>query len=310
MAKRRLVAAAALVLALTVGGAALMLADRREPAPPPTTTVAVPPVPADEPAPAAAGGPADVAPDAIADEGTGAPTAEPENAVESAGDAGADAPTSTPVEAVTAPQPPARLVVVATGIAWNDDLAAAASFRLPKAVGFALPSDLPAAPERLARWTAAGRQVAVRFAWDRIATEAGTAVPLEDAEERQLARMASQWRELEAATAGVVVEPHAAAALAQVAARTAEAIGRPVLLGAGEPAAPPHAWRLDAGLLGEAGLDDALAAVANGTAAGDTLVVLLELYPTLMDEFVAWLRDLEERGVALVPLAELAANEP
>jgi len=79
-------------------------------------------------------------------------------------------------------------------------------------------------------------------------------------------------------------------------------------LGAAEPAPPPAAWRLDAGGLGEDGLDDALARAVVGTPAGDTLVVLVEVYPALMDRLVDWLRGLEAAGIALVPLDTLARD--
>jgi hypothetical protein len=175
-------------------------------------------------------------------------------------------------------------------------------------VAFALPADLPAAAERLARWRAAGRGVAVRFDWRHAAPAAAGAVPLAADRGVQAARMAAQWSTLETAAAAVVVEPAAAETLAPVAGSLAASREAPVLLGAAEPAPPPAAWRLDAGGLGEDGLDDALARAVVGTSAGDTLVVLVEVYPALMDRLVDWLRGLEEAGIALVPLDTLARD--
>jgi hypothetical protein len=147
-------AAASLVIALVLAGAALVAVGGREPAPPPTTVVTVPPPPTDE-APAA--------------------TATPGPATAPVSASGAAVATDGAPAAATAGDPstasvPWRVVVIATGIAWNDELAAAAAFRLPSSVAFAVPADLPAAAERLGRWRAAGRGVAVRFDWRHAAT--------------------------------------------------------------------------------------------------------------------------------------------
>ncbi|NBB70840.1 MAG: hypothetical protein GVY33_11045 [Alphaproteobacteria bacterium] len=105
-----------------------------------------------------------------------------------------------------------------------------------------------------------------------------------------------------------MVEPAAAATLAPVARSLAASREAPVLLGADTPAPPPRAWRLDAGRLGEGELEDALARTVAGTPAGDTLVLLVEVYPALIERLVDWLRGLEEDGIALVPLDTLTGD--
>jgi hypothetical protein len=305
VADRHLVTAAgAFILALVVAGGALIALGVREPRPPAVAVVSVPP-PAD--APAAGGGVEAAAPDESAASGPPQPAAvatdEPSSAV-------TPAEPPAPPEPATGPAlaPPTRLVVVATGIAWSDDLAAAAASRLPSTVAFALPADLPSAVDRMARWQAVGRRVAVRFDWRSGATAAADAVPLEARPAVQAARMEEQLGALAAATGAVVVEPHAADALATVAGRLAASRDAPVLLGSAAPAPPPRAWRLDPGLLGERGLEDALSSVVAGTAAGDTLVLLVEVYPALLDHLVRWLRGLEEHGIALVSLDTLGED--
>lgn len=280
MVERRLaVAAAGCGLAVLLAAGAVATLGLRPPPAPPAVTVAVPPPPT---ATTAA-----TAPD------------RPGGAVE-ADDARARA-----ADTEIALAPPTRLAVVATGIAWNDELAATAAFRLPPTVTFAVPADLPTAVERLARWRAAGRAVALRLIWRPAAGHDGPAIPLGAAPEVQAARMEAQWAELDRAAAAVVVEPDAARALAAIATRVATGLDATVLLGADEPAPPPRAWRVDAGLLGERGLERALDRVVAGTAAGETLVVLVEIYPALLDRLVAWLDELDARGIALVPLERL-----
>jgi len=286
------------VIALVLAGAAVIAVGGRDPAPP-STVVTVPPPPSDEP-PAAAPTPM---PPAAAAPSPGAAGASDGAAAAATADEGADDGADDGVEA-----PPRRVVVIATGIAWNDELAAAAAFRLPSSVAFALPADLPAAAERLGRWRAAGRGVAVRFDWRHAATAAAVAVPLAADRGVQAARMAAQWSALETAAAAVVVEPAAAATLAPVARSLAASREAPVLLGADTPAPPPEAWRLDAGRLGEGELEEALARAVAGTPAGETLVLLVEVYPALMDRLVDWLRGLDDAGIALVPLDTLAGD--
>ncbi|MFP4362193.1 MAG: hypothetical protein ACLFTG_16215 [Alphaproteobacteria bacterium] len=294
MADRRLIAAAsAFILALVLAGGALVALALRSPAPPSPVVVTLPPPPPDEASPDTTEPEAAPAP---------APTGEPEVALSLP-----EAAERAPPQAATAasPSPPRRLVVVATGIAWNDELAAAAAFRLPAAVTLALPADLPAAEERLARWRALGRTVVVRVDWRPTTQSDGGAVPLEAGTGVQAGRMEAQWAGLEDAAGAVVVEPHAAEALAPVARSLAASREAPVLLGARGPAPPPQAWQLDAGRLGERALDDALDRVVEGTAAGDTMVLLIEVYPALLDRLATWLRDLDDRGIALVPLDRL-----
>ncbi len=292
------------MFALVFAGAALVAVGARGPAPPPTMVVTVPAPPSDEPPAASAARVAAPAPGSPAV--TPAPGS-PAKAATTAAVASDDAEPVAPAggEAAT---PPRRVVVIATGIAWNDELAAAAAFRLPSAVAFALPADLPAAAERLDRWHAAGRGVAVRFDWRHAATAAAGAVPLAADRGVQAARMAAQWSQLEDASAAVVVEPAAAGALAPVARSLAASREAPVLLGAAEPAEPPQAWRVDAGRLSEGELEDALARAVAATPAGDTLVVLVEVYPALMDRLVDWLRGLDDDDIALVPLDRLAGD--
>jgi polysaccharide deacetylase 2 family uncharacterized protein YibQ len=210
---------------------------------------------------------------------------------------------------VAAPERPRRVAVVATGIAWNDDLAAAAAFRLPAAVAFALPADLPTAAERAARWRAAGRAVVLRLAWAPTPATEARVIPLDGPRERQAGRMEQQWRAVDDVTAAAVVAPHAAEALAPIGRNVAAGRDGLLLLASPEPAPPPHAWRLDAGLLGEAGFERALERVIDGTVAGDTLILLVEVYPALMDRLVEWLRQLGEHDIALVTL-DVLAEEP
>jgi hypothetical protein len=309
---RRLVAAAAaFILALVVAGGALVTLGVREPRLPATAVVEVPPPPPVAPEDAGDDVPGDGgdAPGATATSAQPPPLASPPSdeavvAPEPVAPAGAAPDRATRAAAAS---PPERLVVIATGIAWNDDLAATAAFRLPSAVAFALPADLPAAVERLARWRAGGRGVALRFDWREPANVPGAAVPLAAGPGVQAGRMEQQWAELDVAAA-VVVEPEAASALAPVAERLAASREAPVLLGSATPAAPPRAWRLDADLLGERALEDALARVVEGTVAGDTLVLLVEIYPALLDRFVQWLRELDDHGIALVPLDTLGED--
>ena len=299
MADRRLAgAAAALVAALVVAGAAVLVVALRPPPVPPPAMVAVPPPPPSVNSPAAE------------------PPAEPrgvnEEANQHAREAvdGASGDRAREASDAAEAAPPQRVVVVATGLAWNDELAAAAAFHLPEPVAFALPADFPAAEERLAGWRAAGRAVAVRFDWRATAdvATAGAAVPLAGRPAVQAARMTAQWSELEDATAAVVVEPRAAEALAPIARSLATSRGAPILLAAETPAAPPRAWRLDPGLLGEAGLEAALDRVVESMRIGDTLVLLIEIYPALLDRLADWLRGLEAHGIALAPLDSLSAD--
>lgn len=290
MADRKLAGAAAgCVVAIVLAAGAVATLGLRTPVEPPAVTVAVPPPPASPP---------------TTEQPATAPAVE-ETPDETYDDETPDAATARD-EPEVALAPPARLAVVATGIAWNDELAATAAFRLPPTVTFAVPADLPTAVERLARWRAAGRAVALRLIWRPSAAHDGRAIPLAAAPEVQAARMEAQWAELDGAAAALVVEPEAARALAAIARRVATGLDATVLLGADEPAPPPRAWRVDAGLLGERGLERALDRVVAGTAAGDTLIVLVEIYPALLDRLVAWLAELDERGIALVPLDRLA----
>jgi hypothetical protein len=299
-------AAAAFIAALVLAGGALVALGVRQPPSPATVVVAVPPPPSDEAVAVTGGAPeASLRPDAV--EGPREPD-QPSRASSDDGEPSELAVAPPVSKTVTAPSPPERVIVVATGIAWNDDLAAAAAFRLPSKVAFALPADLPTAVERLARWRAAGREVAVRFDWRTSAVAQGDAVPLAAGPGVQAGRMEEQWAALGAAVAAVVVEPQAAEALAPIARSLAASRDAPVLLGSDTPAPPPRAWRLDAGLLGERDLEDALARVAEGTAAGDTVVLLIEVYPALLDRLVAWLRGLEDRGIALVPVDTLVRD--
>ena len=300
MADRRLAgAAAALVAALVVAGAAVLVVALRPPPVPPPAMVAVPPPPpsVDSPAAEPPAEPREVGKEAAARRG-------PEVVDDASGERAREAP------AAAEAAPPQRVVVVATGLAWNDELAAAAAFHLPEPVAFALPADFPAAEERLAGWRAAGRAVAVRFDWRATAdvATAGAAVPLAGRPAVQAARMTAQWSELEEAAAAVVVEPRAAEALAPIARSLATSRGAPVLLAAETPAAPPRAWRLDPGLLGEAGLEAALDRVVESMRIGDTLVLLIEIYPALLDRLADWLRGLEAHGIALAPLDSLSAD--
>jgi len=305
VADRRLVAAAtAFILALVLAGAALVALGLRGAQAPSSVVIAVPAPPPEQAATGEAASAQTADPDAV-DEAAPA-AAELEDAPAPIAEPAPGSERAAATEA--APSPPQRLVVVATGVAWNEDLAAAAAFRLPSAVAFALPADLPAAVERLDRWRQAGRTVAVRFDWRPAETAAGDAVPLEAGPGVQAGRMEAQWAALEAAAGAVVVEPHAAQALAPVARRLAASRGAPVLLASAAPAPPPEAWRLDAGLLGERALDEALARVVEGTSAGDTLVLLVEVYPALLDRLAAWLRELDDRGIALVPLDRLGED--
>jgi hypothetical protein len=295
VADRRVAAAAASVLAaLVLAGAAVMTLALRTPASPPASVVAVPTPPSAPTAP--------VADEPSDDDAAGREPPAVAAADEEPGAAASEA-------AVAAPEPPRRVAVVATGIAWNDDLAASAAFRLPAAVAFALPADLPTAAERAARWDAAGRAVVLRFAWAPAPAGAGRVIPLDGPRERQAGRMEQQWRALEGVTAAAVIEPHAAASLAPIARNVAAATGELLLLASPEPAPPPYAWRLDAGLLGEAGFEAALQRVVEGTVAGDTLILLIEVYPALMDRLVDWLRALGDHDIALVELDALAEEQ-
>ena len=307
MADRRLaVAAACFIVALVIAGGALVALATRQPPAPAAAVVAVPPPP---PAPTAdkAATADEAAPTAAAEPSAAAAAPAPTDA-ESADAQSADAAPGGEPARPDAAAPPERLIVIATGIAWNDDLAAAAALRLPPAVAFALPADLPTAVERLARWRAAGREVALRFDWVAAAASADSAVPLRAGPAAQAGRMEQQWAALDGATAAVVVEPHAAEALASIARSVAADRRAPVLLGTTTPAPPPRAWRLDADRLGERQLEDALTRVVDGVATGGTLVLLLEIYPALLDRFVDWLGGLADHGVALVPLDVLAGD--
>lgn len=306
MADRQLAGAAAcFVAALVLAGMALVLLGLREPTPPATARVSVPAPP---PAATTQALPSseDVARDA--EPSSAQPPAATVPARRDEAGAGGDAATAAD-PAVTASAPPSRLVVIATGIAWNDELAAAAAFRLPSAVAFALPADLPTAVERLSRWAAAGRRVVVRFDWRPSTAAGGGVVPLEAERAVQAARMEEQLARLGEAAAGVVVEPHAALTLAPAVRSLAAVADRPILMGATTPAPPPFAWRLDAALSGEAGFEEALASVLDGTEAGETLVLLVEIYPALLDRFVLWLRELEATGIALVPVDAVGEDE-
>ena len=334
MADRRLAAAAAcFIVALVIAGGALVALATRQPPAPAAAVVAVPPPPPVAPGEDASARPsAPTTAEATPAEATPAEAtpaeATPAEATPAEATAGTGGEPPEPAEATTAEAaaavaetrptdaaepaartaPPERLIVIATGIAWNDDLAAAAALRLPPAVAFALPADLPTAVERLARWRAAGREVALRFDWVAAAASADVAVPLGAGPAAQAGRMEQQWAALDGAAAAVVVEPHAAEALASIARSVAADRRAPVLLGTTTPAPPPRAWRLDADRLGERQLEDALTRVVDGVATGGTLVLLLEIYPALLDRFVDWLGGLADHGVALVPLDVLAGD--
>ncbi len=304
MADRHLAAAAAsVVAALVVAAGALVTVAMHEPPTPPSTVVTLPAPPAPATATDAASSAAAEGVAEVDDE----PAASEEGGAGAAGGEEAAAPLAADEEIVAAPATPARLVVVATGIAWNDDLAAAAAFRLPSAVAFALPADLPTAVERLARWRAAGRGVVLRLAWRAAPTAEGDVVPLDGPRARQAGGLEAQVARLDA-DAAAIVEPHAAAALAEIARSVDVNLDAPLLRGSAEPAPPPRAWRLDAGLSGERGFEAALQRIVDGTVAGETLVVLIEIYPALLDRVVTWLRGLEEHGIALVPLDALVKD--
>ncbi len=207
--------------------------------------------------------------------------------------------------------PPEQVVVVATGLAWNEEFARSAAIRLPPAVVFALPADLPDAKRRLDDWQAAGRDALVRFAWSATASDpASSSIPLDGLREAQAARMEAQWRALDQAAGALIVEPAAATALAPVALSLADTMGLPVLPAAADAAPPPAAWRLDPALLGATGLEEALARVGHEPIGSPVLVVLVEIYPRLLDEIARWIHGLDEAGVRLARIDALEALHP
>lgn len=339
--RRVILAGGAFTAALVFALAAWLVALSRAPTPsPPPITVAIParaPVPppaADErpvenpPQPGDVSAPAPPSPPAPSpvdargghleverDVPDGEPTAverdagagadEPDDRLAFARDRSADdlaTDEADPAAVATAPAVrPRRVVVIATGIAWSEDLARAAAARLPVEVAFALPADLPDAAARLADWRADGRDVVLRFAWAPVATEAsGDAIPLDAGREVQAARIKAQWTPLAGDVQGaVIVEPEVTRAIGEVAQSVALDAGRPLVLGAPALDTAPRAWRLDPALLGEQGFHAALAGLA-AAAQPDPSILLLEIYPGLLEEIARWLDGLDdEPGVAL-----------
>lgn len=346
MADRRLlVAGGVALLSLGLATTGLLVMASREPAPTPVASVEVPGTPEMDPAveidvqeAPAVDTEGDRTP-ALADEAAPVPAptpevvdsspppetaaaADPAEALPDARDATtplAEAPADdgreeeplvdTPDAAVPPPVGPTRLVVVATGIAWNAELAAAAAARLPLKVVFALPADLPQAAQRLSDWRATGREVLVRFAWQSTG-DASDSVPLDAMRGVQAGRLEAQWARLSTASGGVVVEPDAARVLEPLAMGLADATGAIMLLGTEHTAPPPAARRVDPALLGEAGFTEVMHEIAHGTSDEPVRVLLLELYPALLEPVLEWLGELEAAGVELAGLDAVHGEEP
>ncbi len=207
-------------------------------------------------------------------------------------------------EAVPVEEASPRLVLVVTGVAWNPTFADQMLERLPDDVVLALPADLPGAADRLARWQGEERAVLIRFAW-QLADDDATAATLDASVDSQVARLEEQWQALAGADGAVVVEPAAADALGTAAMRLTERAEKPVLLGSDTVATPPRALRVDAALLGESAFATALDGIVTHRDDHNVTVVLLELYPALVEPVLAWLDELDAAGLKLAGITAL-----
>ncbi|MEO1090416.1 MAG: hypothetical protein AAFX81_07285 [Pseudomonadota bacterium] len=214
-------------------------------------------------------------------------------------------------EASTAEASVPRLVVVATGVAWNESLAATADAALPKAVAFALPYDLPRAADSADLWLDAGREVLVRAAVvEGVTVAEATAVGLDDDSALQGTRLRQQLASHPNAVGLVVAEPAAAAEL-DGALEILRGDGRwAVLEAARGPAPVPAAWRIDAATLNEDGFERALSALVETAHRAPPAVALIEVYPGLVDDLANWLDAATAEGITLASVGTLRTTSP
>ncbi len=186
----------------------------------------------------------------------------------------AEAPPDPVVEAAPEPAPePAipTLVVALGGLGWSEQLADLAHRALPPAVAFTLASDHPTLQERMGHWRQQGRDVILESP---------------DGADAEVERLLTAHP----ASAGILVDGAA--------------------LHTRRDPAPWPARHLDASLTDPAGFTAELRAVTEWARVEPPAVVVIELYPGLVPQLVAWLDRLQDGGYRLLRPIDLAEATP